>query len=163
MCLAGNASPSVIRSTSYCLPCEAQVGLLSRLPLGALITPLGGLNAGEVHEVFPFFKNLFSPFCPFPPYYILLYSIVVFCFILFTLPIYYRIISVWDFLIIMRRISLGNFPTILCSSAGTSSPLQGLGACGWLRLLWGLHVPPHELAGLWAKVLLPLLWETQRG
>ncbi|XP_023813915.1 protein transport protein Sec24C-like isoform X2 [Oryzias latipes] len=45
----GNASPSVIRSNSYCLPCEAQVGLLSRLPLGALITPLGGLNAGEGH------------------------------------------------------------------------------------------------------------------
>ncbi|RVE67820.1 hypothetical protein OJAV_G00085710 [Oryzias javanicus] len=43
----GNAGPSVIRSTCYCLPCEAQVGALSRLPLGALVTPLGRLNDAE--------------------------------------------------------------------------------------------------------------------
>ncbi|XP_024113749.1 protein transport protein Sec24C isoform X2 [Oryzias melastigma] len=43
----GNASPSVIRSTCYCLPCEAQAGALSRLPLGALVTPLGRPNAAE--------------------------------------------------------------------------------------------------------------------
>ncbi|XP_017283266.1 protein transport protein Sec24C isoform X2 [Kryptolebias marmoratus] len=36
----GNASPSAIRSTTYCVPCEGQAALLSRLPLGALLTPL---------------------------------------------------------------------------------------------------------------------------
>lgn len=44
----GNASPLAIRSTSYCVPCEGQTALLSRLPLGALVTPLATLNAGEV-------------------------------------------------------------------------------------------------------------------
>ncbi|XP_008286897.1 protein transport protein Sec24C [Stegastes partitus] len=43
----GNASPSAIRSTSYCVPCEGQTALLSRLPLGALVTPLVKQNAGE--------------------------------------------------------------------------------------------------------------------
>ncbi|KAM9858209.1 protein transport protein Sec24C [Aulostomus maculatus] len=36
----GNAGPNVIRSTSYCVPCDGQTTLLSRLPLGALVTPL---------------------------------------------------------------------------------------------------------------------------
>ncbi|CAN9512969.1 unnamed protein product [Ophioblennius macclurei] len=36
----GNASPFAIRSTSYCVPCEGQTALLSRLPLGALVTPM---------------------------------------------------------------------------------------------------------------------------
>ena len=44
----GNASPFAIRSTSYCVPCEGQTALLSRLPLGALVTPLAKQNAGEV-------------------------------------------------------------------------------------------------------------------
>lgn len=44
----GNASPFAIRSTSYCVPCEGQTALLSRLPLGALVTPLVKQNAGEV-------------------------------------------------------------------------------------------------------------------
>eukprot|EP00064_Thunnus_orientalis_P022617 superscaffoldBa00007785_g22825 len=43
----GNASPCVIRSTSYCVPCEGQTALLSRLPLGALVTPLAKQNAKE--------------------------------------------------------------------------------------------------------------------
>lgn len=43
----GNASPSAIRSTSYCVPCEGQAALLSRLPLGALVTPLAKLSAEE--------------------------------------------------------------------------------------------------------------------
>ncbi|XP_070821357.1 protein transport protein Sec24C [Chaetodon trifascialis] len=43
----GSASPSAIRSTSYCVPCEGQTALLSRLPLGALVTPLAKENAGE--------------------------------------------------------------------------------------------------------------------
>lgn len=43
----GNASPQAIRSTSYCVPCEGQTALLSRLPLGALVTPLTKRNAGE--------------------------------------------------------------------------------------------------------------------
>ncbi|XP_039906313.1 protein transport protein Sec24C isoform X2 [Simochromis diagramma] len=43
----GNASPFAIRSTSYCVPCEGQAALLSRLPLGALITPLVKQSAEE--------------------------------------------------------------------------------------------------------------------
>ncbi|XP_051279774.1 protein transport protein Sec24C [Dicentrarchus labrax] len=43
----GNASPFAIRSTSYCVPCEGQTALLSRLPLGALVSPLAKQNAGE--------------------------------------------------------------------------------------------------------------------
>nr|XP_020444135.1 protein transport protein Sec24C-like isoform X2 [Monopterus albus] len=43
----GNVSPSIIRCTSYCVPCEGQIALLSRLPLGALVTPLARQNAGE--------------------------------------------------------------------------------------------------------------------
>ncbi|XP_031161645.1 protein transport protein Sec24C isoform X2 [Sander lucioperca] len=43
----GNASPFAIRSASYCVPCDGQTALLSRLPLGALVTPLAKQNAGE--------------------------------------------------------------------------------------------------------------------
>ncbi|KAM3611784.1 uncharacterized protein V6R79_024206 [Siganus canaliculatus] len=43
----GNASPFAVRSTSYCVPCEGQTALLSRLPVGALVTPLAKQNAGE--------------------------------------------------------------------------------------------------------------------
>ncbi|XP_074526410.1 protein transport protein Sec24C isoform X2 [Halichoeres trimaculatus] len=43
----GSASPCAIRSTSYCVPCEGQTALLSRLPLGALVTPLAKQKAGE--------------------------------------------------------------------------------------------------------------------
>ncbi|TMS04083.1 Protein transport protein Sec24C [Larimichthys crocea] len=43
----GNASPLAIRSISYCVPCEGQTALLSRLPLGALVSPLAKQNAGE--------------------------------------------------------------------------------------------------------------------
>ncbi|XP_032371821.1 protein transport protein Sec24C isoform X2 [Etheostoma spectabile] len=43
----GNASPFAIRSASYCVPCDGQTALLSRLPLGALVTPLVKQNAGE--------------------------------------------------------------------------------------------------------------------
>ncbi|XP_038560323.1 protein transport protein Sec24C-like [Micropterus salmoides] len=43
----GNASPFAIRSASYCVPCEGQAALLSRLPLGALVTPLAKQTAGE--------------------------------------------------------------------------------------------------------------------
>ncbi|XP_029960116.1 protein transport protein Sec24C [Salarias fasciatus] len=43
----GNASPFAIRSTSYCVPCEGQTALLSRLPLGALVTPMAHQLAGE--------------------------------------------------------------------------------------------------------------------
>ncbi|XP_049434438.1 protein transport protein Sec24C [Epinephelus fuscoguttatus] len=43
----GNASPLAIRAASYCVPCEGQTALLSRLPLGALLTPLAKQNAGE--------------------------------------------------------------------------------------------------------------------
>lgn len=46
--VVGNASPFAIRSTSYCVPCEGQAALLSRLPLGALITPLVKQSAEEV-------------------------------------------------------------------------------------------------------------------
>lgn len=49
LCLTpGNASPLAIRATSYCVPCEGQSLLLSRLPLGALVTPLAKQKAGEV-------------------------------------------------------------------------------------------------------------------
>ncbi|KAI3372561.1 hypothetical protein L3Q82_023040, partial [Scortum barcoo] len=44
----GSASPFAIRSTSYCVPCEGQTALLSRLPLGALVTPLTRQDTGEV-------------------------------------------------------------------------------------------------------------------
>ncbi|XP_040011714.1 protein transport protein Sec24C isoform X2 [Xiphias gladius] len=43
----GNASPFAILSTSYCVPCEGQTALLSRLPLGAVVTPLAKQHAGE--------------------------------------------------------------------------------------------------------------------
>ncbi|XP_034548618.1 protein transport protein Sec24C isoform X2 [Notolabrus celidotus] len=43
----GSASPCAIRATSYCVPCEGQTALLSRLPMGALVTPLAKQNAGE--------------------------------------------------------------------------------------------------------------------
>ncbi|KAG7489059.1 transport protein Sec24C-like isoform X1 [Solea senegalensis] len=43
----GNASPSVIRATSYCVPCEGQTALLCRLPLGALVTPLAKQITGQ--------------------------------------------------------------------------------------------------------------------
>ncbi|XP_068455040.1 protein transport protein Sec24C [Clinocottus analis] len=40
----GNASPLAIRSASYCVPCDGPTALLSRLPLGALLTPLAPLQ-----------------------------------------------------------------------------------------------------------------------
>nr|XP_015815958.2 protein transport protein Sec24C [Nothobranchius furzeri]XP_015815959.2 protein transport protein Sec24C [Nothobranchius furzeri] len=43
----GNASPLAIRCTTYCVPCEGQTMLLSRLPLGALVTPLARHNPDE--------------------------------------------------------------------------------------------------------------------
>uniref|UniRef100_A0A1A7WEM8 Protein transport protein Sec24C-like n=1 Tax=Iconisemion striatum TaxID=60296 RepID=A0A1A7WEM8_9TELE len=43
----GNASPLAIRCTTYCVPCEGQTVLLSRLPLGALVTPLARQNPDE--------------------------------------------------------------------------------------------------------------------
>ncbi|KAF1389544.1 hypothetical protein PFLUV_G00074500 [Perca fluviatilis] len=43
----GNVSPFAIRSASYCVPCDGPTALLSRLPLGALLTPLAKQNAGE--------------------------------------------------------------------------------------------------------------------
>ncbi|CAG08180.1 unnamed protein product [Tetraodon nigroviridis] len=43
----GNASPLAIRCTTYCAPCDGQAALLSRLPLGALVTPLAKRNPGE--------------------------------------------------------------------------------------------------------------------
>lgn len=52
LCLTlGSASPLAIRSTTYCVPCDGQTALLSRLPLGALVTPLAKRNAGEVSEI----------------------------------------------------------------------------------------------------------------
>lgn len=48
VCSGGNASPLAIRSTTYCVPRDGQMVLLSRLPLGALVTPLVKQNAGEV-------------------------------------------------------------------------------------------------------------------
>lgn len=48
VCSVGNASPLAIRSTTYCVPRDGQMVLLSRLPLGALVTPLVKQNAGEV-------------------------------------------------------------------------------------------------------------------
>uniref|UniRef100_H3DDV9 Si:dkey-13n15.2 n=1 Tax=Tetraodon nigroviridis TaxID=99883 RepID=H3DDV9_TETNG len=42
-----NASPLAIRCTTYCAPCDGQAALLSRLPLGALVTPLAKRNPGE--------------------------------------------------------------------------------------------------------------------
>lgn len=46
----GNATPLAIRSTTYCVPCGGQAALLSRLPLGALVTPLAKQNPGDVRE-----------------------------------------------------------------------------------------------------------------
>lgn len=46
--VVGNASPLAIRSTTYCLPRDGQTALLSRLPLGALVTPFMSPNAGKV-------------------------------------------------------------------------------------------------------------------
>ncbi|XP_059193260.1 protein transport protein Sec24C [Centropristis striata] len=43
----GNASPFAIRAATYCVPCEGQTAVLSRLPLGALVTPLAEQHAGE--------------------------------------------------------------------------------------------------------------------
>ncbi|XP_028270110.1 protein transport protein Sec24C isoform X2 [Parambassis ranga] len=43
----GNASPHAIRSVSYVVPCDGQMAVISRLPLGALVTPLLKQNAGE--------------------------------------------------------------------------------------------------------------------
>lgn len=43
----GNASPFVIRATSYCFPCDGQTAQLSHLPLGALVSPLAGQNMGK--------------------------------------------------------------------------------------------------------------------
>ncbi|XP_036000083.1 protein transport protein Sec24C [Fundulus heteroclitus] len=41
----GNASPLAIRSLTYCVPCDGQTALLSRLPLGALVTPFNEQTA----------------------------------------------------------------------------------------------------------------------
>uniref|UniRef100_A0AAV2MQT5 4Fe-4S ferredoxin-type domain-containing protein n=1 Tax=Knipowitschia caucasica TaxID=637954 RepID=A0AAV2MQT5_KNICA len=40
----GSASPFAIRATSYCFPCDGQTTQLSHLPLGAVISPLAGVN-----------------------------------------------------------------------------------------------------------------------
>ncbi|XP_023198916.1 protein transport protein Sec24C-like isoform X3 [Xiphophorus maculatus] len=40
----GNVSPLAIRSITYCVPCDGQTALLSRLPLGALVTPFFNQN-----------------------------------------------------------------------------------------------------------------------
>ena len=44
----GSASPCAIRCTTYRVPCEAQAAQLSRLPLGALLSPMAPLGPGEV-------------------------------------------------------------------------------------------------------------------
>ncbi|XP_053726153.1 protein transport protein Sec24C isoform X1 [Synchiropus splendidus] len=38
----GNVSPRVIRPTSYCAPFDGQMALRSRVPMGAVVTPLAG-------------------------------------------------------------------------------------------------------------------------
>lgn len=43
----GSAGPFAIRATSYCFPSDGQTALLSHLPLGALISPLAGVNHGQ--------------------------------------------------------------------------------------------------------------------
>ncbi|XP_055017674.1 protein transport protein Sec24D isoform X2 [Boleophthalmus pectinirostris] len=43
----GSASPFAIRASTYCFPCDAQTTQLSHLPLGALISPLAGVNFGQ--------------------------------------------------------------------------------------------------------------------
>ncbi|CAL8248465.1 unnamed protein product [Merluccius merluccius] len=43
----GSASPQAVRSTMYRVPCEAQAARLSRLPLGALLSPLARHGPGE--------------------------------------------------------------------------------------------------------------------
>ncbi|KAJ3580628.1 hypothetical protein NHX12_034326, partial [Muraenolepis orangiensis] len=43
----GSASPRAVRSTMYRVPCEAQAARLSRLPLGALVSPLARRGHGE--------------------------------------------------------------------------------------------------------------------
>lgn len=43
----GSASPFAIRATTYCFPSDGQTVLLGRLPLGALISPLSGVNHGQ--------------------------------------------------------------------------------------------------------------------
>ncbi|XP_059909912.1 protein transport protein Sec24C [Gadus macrocephalus] len=43
----GSASPCAIRCTTYRVPCEAQAAQLSRLPLGALLSPIAPLGPGE--------------------------------------------------------------------------------------------------------------------
>ncbi|CAL8345879.1 unnamed protein product [Lota lota] len=43
----GSPSPRAIRSTTYRIPCEAQAARLSRLPLGALLSPMAPQGPGE--------------------------------------------------------------------------------------------------------------------
>ncbi|MED6248142.1 hypothetical protein ATANTOWER_027532 [Ataeniobius toweri] len=43
----GNVSPLAVRSVTYCVPCDGQTALLSRLPLGALVTPFSKQIACE--------------------------------------------------------------------------------------------------------------------
>ncbi|XP_015257475.1 PREDICTED: protein transport protein Sec24D-like, partial [Cyprinodon variegatus] len=43
----GNVSPLAIRSLTYCVPCDGQMALLSRLPIGALVTPFIKQTASE--------------------------------------------------------------------------------------------------------------------
>ncbi|KAK7933543.1 hypothetical protein WMY93_004439 [Mugilogobius chulae] len=45
--VSSSASPFSIRATSYCFPCDGQTTQLSHLPLGALISPLAGVNFGQ--------------------------------------------------------------------------------------------------------------------
>ncbi|XP_034026716.1 protein transport protein Sec24C [Thalassophryne amazonica] len=44
---SGNATPRVIRSTTYRVPCEAQNATLSHLPLGVLVTPFAKQSRQE--------------------------------------------------------------------------------------------------------------------
>ncbi|XP_043967509.1 protein transport protein Sec24C [Gambusia affinis] len=51
----GNVSPLAIRSVTYCVPCDGQTALLSRLPLGALVTPF--FNQNECLKPIPLCKH----------------------------------------------------------------------------------------------------------
>lgn len=133
--VVGNASPFAIRSTSYCVPCEGQAALLSCLPLGALITPLVKQSAEEVS---------FS--------------------LLSLLHIQLKMEMKLQYCCYNQLIWHLDIRCIKCVCLlplEATPTVQRDRVCCGLWGVWSFHVSSDGLAGLWSKVLLPLLWQTQ--
>lgn len=133
--VVGNASPFAIRSTSYCVPCEGQAALLSCLPLGALITPLVKQSAEEVS-----------------------FSLLSLLHILLKMEMKLQYCCYNQ---LIWHLDIRCIKCVCLLPLEATPTVQRDRVCCGLWGVWSFHVSSDGLAGLWSKVLLPLLWQTQ--